>query len=281
MASPTAISVAFIERRPLAAARVLAAIDPGDAAALVESIPSRVSIRAFHHIDAWAAAAVVERMSAASAAGLLRALDLPAAMAILRLLASDVRAQILGALSQKLRRDFEISLSYPADAVGAHMSTAVMTMSRAATVQDALEVMKRSPAAAGDVVFVVDGSKKLLGTVTAAALLRLPEPSALGDIMDDPPAAVSARARLTAVAGLEAWDLSAYLPVTNRQKQIIGVLLRRAMRQALIPGRAEGPAQQATIAASMAEAFLVGTYGLAQLLADVRPERNGRESNGG
>ena len=69
MARSRSLILAFIDRRPATAGRALAAMEPGDAAALLEDIPVRYATRVLSHMGAWAAVALLTRMSVDKAAG--------------------------------------------------------------------------------------------------------------------------------------------------------------------------------------------------------------------
>lgn len=269
MVNPASLSIAFIERRPAPAANVLSSIEPGDAAAFLDAIPARFAARAISHMGPWHASLVITGMSGASGAAVLKELNYSEAAAILRLLPLDARTRLLNELPGKLRHDFETSLSFPADTVGAHMSMAALTLGRDHTVADAEDLVRQAPGADAGLAFIVDHGGKFAGVVTAAALLRYPAQTALGDMMAVQVAPLSARARLAAVVDVADWDDYTHLPVVSRQKQVIGMLSRKVARQALNTGHTGEALPRTSVAASMAESFFISAFGLARLLADV------------
>jgi magnesium transporter len=271
MASSTPLTIAYIEKRPLSAARALDTMDPGDAAAFLETIPTRFAARALSRMGTSPASSLLIRMNATGAAAALKELGYQDAAAILRLTPAEARPALLDELPEKLRRDFEASLSFPEDTVGANMTTAIMTLSSNHTIADALAQIRRSPRMDADTVFVIDDSRMLAGAVTAAQLLRYPENSALGGLMDTNAVSLSARARLSSVTDLEAWDECSFLPVISRQKQVIGALSRRTMRQAAEYRPPRDGVERTSIVVSLAEAYFASAVALSQLLAGVDP----------
>ncbi len=271
MGDAAPLTIAFIEKRPLSAARTLAAMEPDDAAAFLETIPARFAANAFSHMGAWPASALLAKMGAASGGAALRELDYPNATAILRLMSEDRRAQLLTELPEKLQRDFETSLSFPEDTVGAQMTTAIVAMARDHTIADAITQIRQSRKPKTDVVFVIDKARKLAGAASPAALLCYPSKTKLGDIMDANVVSLSARARLSAVSALEAWDDYTQLAVVSRQKQVIGALSRKTAQRGADHYALTDAENPTSIAASIASAFFMSGIGLAQLLGDVDP----------
>lgn len=277
MAERSALTLAFIEQKPLTAGRVLAAMEPDDAAAFLDPVPTRYTAIALSAMGAWPASSVIGRMEAASAAAALQGLAYQDAAAILRITPVEDRPQLLGALPGKLKRDFEMSLSFPEDTVGAHMTTAIMTLTRDHTIADAIDLVSRSPASTVEVVFIVDDEKKFIGAVSAPALLRSRKASVLGEVMDISVARISARSRLNTLVNLDAWDDYAELPVVSRQRHVIGALSRRTAHTAQGRRLSGRPAPQSSAALSLMEAFLASALGLSELLADasIKPSDDG------
>ena len=168
------LTIAFIRKRPESAGRVLAAMRPAVAAAFLESIPTRFAVEAVAHMNPRPASELVQKMGVASGASLVRDLGFAEAAAILRQINPGIRNQFLAELPRRLRRDFEMSLAFPTDTVGAHMTTAIATLSENDKTSDALELIKQMERDHVDVVIVVDDRHTLVGAVTVTKLLRRP-----------------------------------------------------------------------------------------------------------
>ena len=266
MARPGSLTLAFIDKRPAAAARVLTSIDADDAAALLGSIPTRYATTALAHMSAWAASCVVSRMNVDKVAATLKGLHYQNAAAILRLLDHEVLAQILDAMPTAIQRDFRRTLAFPADTVGAHMTTSILALREDHNVADARDQIRRAKAADANCVIVVDEAHRLLGLTDPVALLRSPGNTQLTRIIDTDTGPLSARARLAAVADLEAWDRYSSLPVISRQKVVIGVLNRAALRSLLQADEQSDSGTERGLGSSLAEALAACIGGLARLL---------------
>jgi magnesium transporter len=276
--SSTALTIAFIEKRPLAAGRVLAGMDPADAAAFLDTIPTRTAAKVVERLGAWPSSSIVTRMNQAGAATLLRQVPFRDAAAILRLVPAEMRAPLMADLPARLQRAFESSLSFGENTVGAQMTTAIVAIDGHLTAGDVREQLVRAPDAEADVVFVVDGDRRFLGAVSSAALLRRNATVTLGELMDETVTCLSARARLSSVADLDAWDEYVYLPVVDRQGSLIGALPRKAIREA-DEAASTGAGGRSSIAASMAEAFMVSVAELVELLTEGAPPSYGSGSD--
>ena len=168
------LTMAFIKKRPESAGRVLAAMRPAVAAAFLQSIPTRFAVEAVAHMNPRPASVLVTKMGVTSGAALVRDLSFAEASAILRQIDPAVRNQLLEELPRRLRRDFEMSLAFPTDTVGAHMTTAIVTLSENDKTSDALELIKQMEGDHADVILVVNDKHKLVGAVTVTKLLRHP-----------------------------------------------------------------------------------------------------------
>jgi Mg/Co/Ni transporter MgtE len=270
MSKVSPLTIGLIEKRPMTAVKAVAKMNPADAAAFLETLPTRHAVSVFSKMSAWSASELIADMNEVSAAAIISELDYQIAASIMRIVPGIVREKLLAALPKKLSQDLKSTLTYPADTVGAKMSTSIVVLSADQTAGDALAELRQIKRSKTGVAFVVDGSRKLLGIVNANELLQRSKDSLLSEVLDRSVMAISARARLSSVMSLPAWDDYTYLPVVNRQKILIGALARRTLRQPVAQAESSSP-QTATpsIISSMAGAFVASAVGLAQILTDV------------
>ena len=266
MAKDLPLTLAFLDRKPLAAGRELATMDAAEAAIFLDAIPTRIAAPTLTAMGAWSASRVLSQMSETSAAAILSIINYLDAAAILRNFSVRDRKRLLSDLPKKLRRDFETSLAYPDSTVGAHMTTAFMTFTEQHGVGDAIDLIQRSTTVSAEVILIVDADRKLAGAVTAASLLRHAGNTALGKIMDSGIESISARAKLSAIDAVPGWSHYTALPVVSRQKHVIGLLLRKAVTDADENRKPSGPQATASIPISMVDAFIASTAGLTQAL---------------
>jgi len=280
MTNPSALTISFLEQRPSTAAQTLAEMDSNDAAAFLDSIPPRIAVRSFAHMNSWSASGLIKDMNAPSAAAVLQELDYPAAAAILRLVDEAERSALLKLLPEKLRRDLKTSLSFPDDTVGAQMTTAVLSLTKDETAAVAIALLRKSSSADPEPIFLVDEEKRLIGTVSPIGLLKSSASTLLIDIAERKIASLSARARVSSIARHSAWENQSYLPVLSRKKQLIGALSRAAVRELGRPQMLTEESDSVSIFAAMAGAFYESAVGLGRLVADVDQPKRSKKQRG-
>ena len=273
MASAPALSLAFIDRRPAAAARALTAMDIDDAAAFIEDIPVRYVARVLARMSAWTAAGIVSRLSPSAASAALKAMHYQRAAAVLRLMEPAYRNPILLEMPTRLQRDFHTSLAFPADTVGAYMTTMLLTQPGDHTVADARDQIRRARRVEDAGVVVVDDAHRLMGVVPLLSLLRERGTVALRDLMDTELTPLSARARLSSVVTLEAWDQYSGLPVVSRGRHVIGILGRKTLREAVAMTASDVAAANNALPLALVATLGDVIGGLARLLVPTKARR--------
>jgi Mg/Co/Ni transporter MgtE len=273
--------LAFLERQPVSAARALEDLDPADAAAFLETVPSRLSAPVVCAMAPWAAARLVESLAPEQAAGLIRNMAYQEAASVLRLMGQEQFDGILVALPKGLAKGFRNSLSYPKGTVGAWMDHGVPSFAAESTVADGLKYAKQRRNRVGSHIFVVEKTGRLAGTVSVGDLLRSAATTALAEIMDRKVSPLSNRAMLTAVESAPAWDEYSMLPVTGRRGNVLGGLTRKGLRRGLIEDRlTETPVATSTFWAHLLAAYLLTSAGLLRFISQPRAPGPGPTSGG-
>ena len=280
MAKELPLTLAFLHQKPLAAGRELASMRPEEAALFLDAIPSRFAAPTLAAMGAWSASQVLSKMSETSATAILHIIDYLDAAAILRNFSIRDRARVMSDLPKKLRRDFEISLAFPDDTVGAHMTTAFMALTEKHVVGDAIDLIKHSTTVSQELIVIVDVNHKLAGAVSATSLLRHADNTELGSIMDREVAPVSARSRLSSVDTLLGWSHYAALPVVSRQQNVIGLLLRKAASSVDERQQPSRPQTTESIPLSMLDAFVASTVGLTKALIGAKSSTSYKQGAG-
>jgi len=223
------LTLAFINKRPESAARVLASIPASDAAAFTASIPTRYAVRLLAHLNAKSAAAIIRLTDIMAATAVVRDMEFSAAAAILRQVPSDERELLLADLPRRQRRGFLTSLAFAPDSVGAHMSTSVDALSANDTAADALRLKKDHQDSHSELIFVVDANRALIGIVTLLSLIQHAERTELSELMDTTCVSVSPNMRLAQIANLDIWHRFSQLPVVSRRGELLGAIFRQTI----------------------------------------------------
>jgi Mg/Co/Ni transporter MgtE len=259
------LTIAYLERLPESAAKVIAGMRPQDAAALFETLPTRIVTPIVEKMEKWPAARCLQHLSMENAAAILGEISYQDAMVLLRLTPVERREEILTQLSSRLARDLKESLRYPRNCVGAWMDLTVPSLSLNATVKDAVAVARAGPF--GDSIFVVDNDQRLAGVVRAETLLRYSAGTRLADIIQTGLKPLFSRTLLREAALEPAWNEFLRLPVAGRNGQLLGALSRHDMMDGLttITAKSDAPDTGALIWSQVGEAFVVSLAGLVRL----------------
>ncbi|MGB5345429.1 MAG: hypothetical protein WBN23_04625 [Woeseia sp.] len=231
MASASKLTLAFINKRPQSAAQILASLPAADAAAFVNSLPTRYAVKVFLSLSASNTASIIQLMDLTAARAAIRDMEFAAASAVLRQLAPPVRAAYLADLPHQQQREFEASLAFAPDTVGAKMTTFVAALTETDSVKSALSLLKDDPQRRSEIVYVLDSDRKFVGAVRLLTLLQHPPKTALAELLDDACVSISPHAGLEQIAELDAWHEFSQLPVVSRRGEVIGTLFRTTFSQ--------------------------------------------------
>ncbi len=268
MTNEPVLTIAYLERLPESSARVIAGMRVEDAGALFETLPIRIVAPIVGQMEKWPAARCLQHLSVENAAAILGEVSYQDATVLLRLTPPERRDAILQKLPSRLARDLKTSLRYPRNCVGAWMDLSVPTLSRTATVKDAVAIARAGQVS--DAVFIVDDGQRLAGFARAETLLRYSTGTRLSDIMQTGLKPLFARMLLREAASEIAWNDFLRLPVVGRNGQLLGALSRHDMMDGLatIVAKSSAPDTGATILTQVGEAFVVSFAGLVNLFDD-------------
>lgn len=269
MANPAGLTLAFLQRRPLAAAQAIEEIDAADAAAFLATVPARVGAPVVAGMAPWNAARCVERVGAEQAGSLIRAMPYQDGTTILRLISKERVGAILEQLPKRLAQDFTNSLTYPKGSVGAWIDYGVPFFTAERTAADALKSLQRAGGRNLHHVFVVDGGRRFLGTASLGELVRSAPQTPLAEIMTRGLQPLSNRATLSSVANSAQWDDYSVLPVIGRRKQILGGLTRASLRKGMVEEGTLAPALHPnSILGHLLTSYMVVCSGLLRLTSE-------------
>lgn len=280
MTKPSPVTLAYVDSQPSSAANDLSILPAGDAASFLETIPHRYAVSVLGFASSWSCAAILEHLPKTVGASMLRDLSFRKSVEILRLMPAERREEIIGATPRRLRRDYERSLSYPSDTVGAVMTIDALAVRPERTVNDVLNELRTNQNALADTVFVVSDDHRLVGAVTPLDLVRSMSTAAIGDVMDASVASISARSRVSSIVQLDAWDKFSVLPVLSRRDHLVGALRRQD-----IAGDTEefefGDGDHTSIVGALLAAFVHSGVEFSRLIAGSRPSRQPTQQRGG
>lgn len=235
MRKPSPLTRAYLETRPHEAARVLEHVAPESCAALLNTLPLKLTTEILRHMAPYYAARCLEQLPTAAAIGLLRALEPQTAADILRYVPPANRDGMLAELPASLALTLKVLLTYPEDTVGAWIDTRVPTLPLDATAKEALDRVRRSTETDLDLVFVVGNNYRLAGVVRLSSIVRAQSRTPLTQLMLTAIPVIPAQAPLSAAARQTAWTEFRSLGVVDTDDRFAGALhydtLVRALAQ--------------------------------------------------
>jgi magnesium transporter len=237
MSEAERLTLAYVEAHPGDAARVLERLPTAQATAFFAALPARALAPAFGAMLPIAAGRVLAELPDEQTVALLSALGTQPALSILRHVPEARRAQLVAELPTVTAVASRLLLGYPDDSVGAWTDPEVVALPDDAAVEDALVRVRAMPGTRVEEIYTVGMGERLLGSIELATLLRAPPHAALETVARKPPAVLPAASPLAGAATHRGWQHSAGLPVVEANERLIGVLRRATLMRALARNR--------------------------------------------
>jgi len=231
MSARVQCAIAFAERHPGEAARLLERLPTDQVGAFFERVPSSVG------------AALLARMSVAAAATTFGAMGEPVARATVAALSGDVaasvlrrqrperRAALLDGLASSTRRAIERRLDHPERTAGALADGDVPALAEQLTITEARRRLRQAWPAGHRYVYVTDDSHRLVGVIRATDLATARGHDTLRSIMAADVISLAANADLPAVLEHPAWTDFDPLPVVDRAGVFVGAIRHQRLRE--------------------------------------------------
>jgi magnesium transporter len=271
MADGESLSLAFMRAHPAEAARVLEALAPAQAAALLARLPARLVAPVLSAMRPNAAARGLAGLDDEQVLALLGALGTQPVVGVLRHIDEPRRSRLISGLPTAAALASKLLLGYVEDSVGAWTDPDILALPGATRVADALE-RARHVEAVVQRVFVTDGEGRLQGWVPLPALLRAAENATVASIMQRPEGVMSAKTPLAGAAAHPGWEHASLLPVLESGERLVGVLTRDALTRALgRSARAHPAAPGETLAGMLALGYWDALSGGAEAMVTVLP----------
>ncbi|MDH4096046.1 MAG: CBS domain-containing protein [Betaproteobacteria bacterium] len=281
MADAERLSHAFMRAHPAQAARVLEAVVPAEAAALLARVPARLGAPVLAAMLPNAAARALSGLQDEHSLALLGELATQPVVAVMRHVPEPRRARLIAGLPTAAALASQLLLGYPEDAIGAWTDPDVLALPGTTRAAEALERVRHMEGIVQR-VFVTSGDRRLEGWVPLPALLRASAGAALTSIMSRPEGVLTAQTPLAGAVGHPGWERSSLLPVVESGGRLVGVLTRDALARA--SRRVSRPAHTAAVGslASMLtrsywDALSGGAEAMATLLPTVGPVGSERD----
>lgn len=256
-----ALTLAYLEQAPAAAAKVLQEIGLDESAAFLETVPARLSAPVIGCMIPATGARCLERLTAPRSAAILRCLAYHDGASLLRLVRVELRDRILSELPSSTARRLHRSLQYSISAVGAWIDPDVPLLSPQNTVEDALRYLRDTRNVSH--IFLESASNgRFVGAISVKELLHSDRTTPLAQLPVDPITPVSNRSALATIVFHPAWDEYLALPVVGRRHNVLGGLSRTALRRGVHERHAEAVEARGSLLTHLASALLSTVTGI-------------------
>jgi len=222
-----ALALGLFELDVVAACRRLERIDDVDAVAVLTTLPHEVTVRAFGHLHAPQAAALLRDAPPALFRALAEHMEPQQAADVLLRLPSDERERLIENLPERQRRQVQELLTYPAESAGRAMTTDFLAFHTDINAADAIERMRdlAHKNALSSYTYVVDAEDRLAGVINIRDLFGV--------------ASTRSSKRIELVVQLERWEAGREydrLGLDEERFEILGVPVPM-IRMPVAPGR--------------------------------------------
>jgi Mg/Co/Ni transporter MgtE len=233
MSVENSMSLQFLTRHPVDAARVLEQLSPLDVAALFEETPTNVAATALAAMLANSSAACLSVMDPETAAALLDSMPVTNAARIFSLLSQEKQKVLSKELSAKTRKRILRFLSYRALSAGDLMNPNVDMLMENLTVADAIRRIERHRQSVKCEIYIVDKLHRFLGFVDLGNLMTSRQQVRLRDIMGRSLPTVSVHASSESLLNNSSWAGRRRLPVVESDNTLVGILDYERVKEAV------------------------------------------------
>ncbi len=224
---------------PVDIAAIVSELDRPTGQALLNTLDTPTIADTMEEIEPPLQAAMLDTMTPERAADVLEEMSPDEAADLLQDLHPRERAKLLDLMEDEEATDVEKLLTYPEDTAGGIMTTDFVTTPIDLTVKEALDYLRKSPAAVDDedlyYVYVVDKEQKLQGVIALRDLVLGKPDSTLRDVMESDVIAVEPLTPQREVGRLVARYNLLAVPVVDKDKVIHGIVTVDDAIDAMIP----------------------------------------------
>jgi len=211
---------------PADIADIVEELAPAEREAVFETLDEEVAAEALEEVNPKLQVSIVESLDSDRAADIVEEMDPDAAADLLADLPKERSEEILEEMEPEEREEVSELLEFKEDTAAGRMTTDYLALQPAATVNDAIEALRKFEGGIESVsiIFLVDKDNKLVGAVPLASLVLASGETPLSSLAPEPPISCLAGAREKDVAALfDKYNLL-MLPVVDDRGILTGVI---------------------------------------------------------
>ena len=214
----------YLSNEPADAARVLETLPDRDVRKYLADVSPEALSKCLEYLADSRAVAVFGRLTSNQQQGVLQAASLHLAVSLLTLLPVKKREELLGSLPAATSKELRRLQHFDEDAAGRLMDRPYDTIRADMTVEQALEVLRQSGVRRTRSVYVVDGSKRLVGRADMQSMAMARPDQQLSELLEGLEGSVLATApRKEIIEQLEQYRVDS-LPVVDVEGRYMGVV---------------------------------------------------------
>jgi magnesium transporter len=217
---------ALEKMHPADLADIVEELSPDDREAIIETIDAEVAAEALSEMDVDVQASILESLETERAAEIIEEMSPDEAANVLAELEEETSNEILDELTEESKSEVSELIEYRDHTAGALMNTEYVALSDRATVQDAIEALKKNEELLEtlNTIFLVDSEERLTGAVPLARLFVAPGSSALKELSSETLIRVTVVESENRVTELFDKYNVLTLPVVDQERRLAGVI---------------------------------------------------------
>jgi len=276
----TELAITLADDNPEIAAAVLSELPPATIVTFLTEVSATPAPTLVSALPSPVAISCLGLVTAEQAASWLQAVGYPLRTVLARGLSAPFRTQVLSVLPKSSAMQITRDIAYVPDSVGAWMEEATGILSDEENVGEALARIRRQKHVSEQSLVVVGKSRKYLGIVTLATLVRASDKKSIGSLADRSIAALDPDTPLAEAAEREEWGAHFLLPVTGKRNSFLGILRRERLDSAMQQDVATTELPGSDLLSHLMEAALISAAGMSRLFPVIQ-DKNGDEMDRG
>lgn len=207
-------------------AAILEELEEKDMLKIFRILPKDMAADVFSYMEFDNQQYIITSLSERDAAGIIDNLMADDATDLLEEMPANIVKRLLAAASPDTRRDINHLLRYPEDSAGSIMTVEYVDLKESMTVEDAIARIRQVGVDSEtiNICYVLDSTRKLLGTVALRYLLISPSDAIIGEIMHENVVYVNTMMDQEEVARqFQKYDFIA-MPVVDNEERLVGII---------------------------------------------------------
>ncbi|MCR5120061.1 MAG: magnesium transporter [Lachnospiraceae bacterium] len=189
-------------------------------------LPKSMAADVFSYLDIDTQSYIITSLSDKDAANIINNLMADDATDLLEEMPANIVKKLLANASPETRRDINHLLRYPEDSAGSVMTVEYVDLREDITVKEAIDRIRKIgiDSETINICYVLDSTRKLLGTVALRYLLLSDEDAVIGDIMHENVVSIHTLTDQEEVARtFQKYDFTS-MPVVDNEGRLVGII---------------------------------------------------------